>query len=155
MVHRSHAVSKRGRSKSEAVGFAVEDEQRSLRVPSDGSQRRGKAHSPRAAGRAKGSSWHTSSPCPAFHLPLPARADCTKTHTALGALAGMGWAGAARTKEPGTPHHVGRAAHLAPGTHHLFRAASSAQGCGLGTDKSTLWQRRLYINCYFNCQSAL
>lgn len=96
-----------------------------------------------------------------FSLPSlspPASRSCRlhqDTHTALGALAGMGWAGAARTKEPCTPHRVGRAAHLAPGTHHLFRAASSALGCGLGTDKSTLWQRRLYINCHFNCQSAL
>lgn len=62
--------------------------------------------------------------------------------------------GAAGTKEPCAPHRVGRAAHLAPGTHHLFRAASSALGCGLGIDKSTLWQRRLLINCHFNCQSA-
>lgn len=62
--------------------------------------------------------------------------------------------GAAGSKEPCAPHRVGRAAHLAPGTHHLFRAASSALGCGLGIDKSTLWQRRLLINCHFNCQSA-
>lgn len=38
--------------------------------------------------------------------------------------------GAAKTKEPCAAHSVGRAAHLALETHHLFRAASLAQGCG-------------------------
>lgn len=52
------------------------------------------------------------------------------THCAGGAR-GHGMGGVRQgPKSPVPAHSVGRAAHLAPETHHLFRAASSAQGCG-------------------------
>lgn len=121
------SVREEGRSKSKGARVPAEDtSRRSRRLPGDGSQRRGEACTPPAAGRAAGSSQHTNSPFPAFHLRLPARADCTKTHTALGALAGMGWAGCGRNQRALCP--TPRRACCTPGT----RDSPSVQSCLLG-----------------------
>lgn len=41
---------------------------------------------------------------PAFHLRLTARADSSETHIALGALAGIGWAGCGKDQRALVPH---------------------------------------------------
>lgn len=57
---------------------------------------------------------------------FPALADCTKTHTALGALEGMAWAGCGRNQRALCP--TPRRACCTPGT----RDSPSVQSCLLG-----------------------